>query len=92
MDPDLKPVLERIAEALERLAPPPPPPADFAAARLFRHDPASGAFVAAPDYLLPLEALMGVDRQKARFLENLQRFARVLPEPAPASTRQGPSR
>jgi len=79
MDPELKPVLERIAEALERLAPPPPPPASFEAARLFRHDPASGGFVAAPDYPLALDSLVGVDRQKARFLENLERFAKRLP-------------
>jgi len=79
MDPDLKPVLERIAQALERLAPPLPPPADFGLARLFRHDPAAGAFVPAPDYPLPLDALMGVDRQKTRFLENLERFAQGLP-------------
>ena len=79
MDPDLKPALERIAAALERLAPPPPPPPGFEAARLFRHDPVAGAFVTAPDYPLPLEALVGVDRQKARFLENLQRFAQGLP-------------
>ena len=79
MDPDLKPALLRIAEALERLAPPPPPPASFEAARLYRHDPAKGDFVAAPDYPLPLDALVGVDRQKARFLENLERFAQGLP-------------
>jgi predicted AAA+ superfamily ATPase len=79
MDTDLKPVLDRIAEALERLAPPPPAVADFSAARLFRHDPGSGAFHAAPDYPLPLDSLIGVDRQKARFLENLERFARALP-------------
>src|SRR5207245_2125014 len=52
---------------------------DFAAARLFRHDPASGGFHAAPDYPLPLESLVGVDRQKGRFLENLVRFAGGLP-------------
>jgi predicted AAA+ superfamily ATPase len=79
MDPELKPVLERIAEALERLAPPPPPPASFDAARLFRHDPASGDFVPAPDYPLSLDSLVGVERQKARFLENLERFAARLP-------------
>jgi predicted AAA+ superfamily ATPase len=79
MDPELKPVLERIAEALERLAPPPPPPVSFDAARLFRHDPASGAFVAAPDYPLSLDSLVGVERQKARFVENLERFAGQLP-------------
>jgi predicted AAA+ superfamily ATPase len=79
MDPELKPVLERIAQALERLAPPPPPPASFDAARLFRHEPDTGAFVAAPDYPLSLDSLVGVERQKARFVENLERFAGQLP-------------
>jgi hypothetical protein len=79
MDAELKPLLERIAEALERLAPSPAPTPDFAAARLFRHDPETGGFHPAPDYPLPLESLVGVDRQKDRFLENLQRFAAGLP-------------
>jgi len=79
MNADLKPLLDRIAEALERLAPPPPVDPDFAAARLFRHAPDTGAFHPAPDYPLALDSLVGVDRQKARFLENLQRFARGLP-------------
>jgi predicted AAA+ superfamily ATPase len=79
MDAELKPVLTRIAEALERLAPPAPAPPAFDAARLFRHDPATGGFHPAPDYPLPLDRLVGVDRQKARVLENLQRFARGLP-------------
>jgi predicted AAA+ superfamily ATPase len=75
----LEPVLARIADALERLAPPRAVEPDFAAARLFRHDPANGAFHPAPDYPLPLEALVGVDRQKERFVENLRRFAAGLP-------------
>jgi len=79
MDPELKPLLARIAEALERLAPPAERAPDFAASRLFRHDPATGSFHPAPDYPLALESLVGVDRQKARFLENLERFARGLP-------------
>jgi predicted AAA+ superfamily ATPase len=79
MDADLKPVLTRIAEALERIAPPAPAAVSFDGARLFRHDPATGAFHPAPDYPLPLESLVGVERQKDRFLENLQRFARGLP-------------
>ncbi|MBX3483983.1 ATP-binding protein [Phenylobacterium sp.] len=79
MDADLKPVLTRIAEALERLAPPAPAAARFDGARLFRHDPATGAFHPAPDYPLALESLVGVERQKDRFLENLQRFAAGLP-------------
>jgi len=73
------PLLIRIAEALERLAPPPAAAVSFEGARLFRHDPRSGAFHSAPDYPLPLESLVGVERQKQRFVENLRRFARGLP-------------
>jgi predicted AAA+ superfamily ATPase len=73
------PLLARIADALERLAPPPPPAPDFGAARLFRHEPRDGAFVPAPDYPLSLDSLVGIDRQKTRFVENLRRFAVGLP-------------
>ncbi|NBB15029.1 DUF815 domain-containing protein [Caulobacter sp. SLTY] len=76
---DLTPLLSRIADALERLAPAAPAEPDFGAAKLFRHDPARAAFLPAPDYPLPLDLLVGVDRQKARFVENLDRFARGLP-------------
>lgn len=79
MDRDLTPLLTRIAEALERLAPPAPVAADFGGARLFRHDPQNGAFHPAPDYPLGLDSLVGVDRQKTRFMENLERFARGAP-------------
>lgn len=79
MERDATPLLTRIAEALERLAPPPRAAADFTGARLFRHDPATGAFHPAPDYPLVLDSLVGVERQKARFVENLDRFARGLP-------------
>jgi hypothetical protein len=79
MTHELEPVLARIAEALERLAPARPVAPDFAAASLFRHDPATGGFHPAPDYALPLEVLVGVDRQKQRFVENLQRFAGGAP-------------
>ncbi|WP_304187450.1 ATP-binding protein [Phenylobacterium aquaticum] len=79
MEHPLKPVLDRIADALERLAPAPPPPPSFGEALLFRHDPATGGFVAAPDYPLPLDALVGVERQKGQFLKNLQRFAEGRP-------------
>ncbi len=79
MESDQTPLLTRIAEALERLAPPPRAAADFAGARLFRHEPANGAFHPAPDYPLELASLVGVDRQKARFVGNLERFAKALP-------------
>ncbi|THD70339.1 ATP-binding protein [Phenylobacterium sp.] len=79
MTHELEPILSRIAEALERLAPAKPAEPAFADARLFRHDPATGGFHPAPDYPLPLAALVGVERQKDRFVENLQRFAAGLP-------------
>ncbi|UTP38136.1 ATP-binding protein [Phenylobacterium sp. LH3H17] len=79
MDDALKPVLERIADALERLAPPAGVPPVFDQARLFRHDPGANAFHPAPDYPLPLDALVGVERQKERFVQNLERFAAGLP-------------
>ncbi|MDO8295792.1 MAG: ATP-binding protein [Caulobacter sp.] len=79
MDEKTQALLTRIAEALERLAPPAGPEPDFTAARLFRHDPAAQAFLPAPDYPLPLDLLIGVDGQKARFVENLRRFAAGLP-------------
>ena len=79
MTPDVAACLARIAAALERLAPPPPAAPDFTAARLFRYDAGPGAFTPAPDYGLPLDLLVGVERQKARFVENLTRFAGGLP-------------
>lgn len=79
MENDLKPLLSRIAEALERLAPPAPAAMCFEDGPLFRHDPQTDAFHPAPDYPMPLDALVGVDVQKARFVENLRRFAAGLP-------------
>jgi uncharacterized protein len=79
MDDDLKPLLTRIADALERLAPAKAAAPDFAGARLFRHDPASDGFAPAPDFGLAIDLLVGVERQKLRFGENLRRFAAGLP-------------
>jgi hypothetical protein len=79
MDETPIPALERIAAALERLAPPAPPPADFGGARLFRHDPKAAAFVPAPDYSLALDLLIGIDRQKRLVVEALTRFSARLP-------------
>ena len=76
--PDLD-LLARIAAALERMAPPAPPTPDFGAARLFHFDAATGGFTPAPDYGLALDLLVGIDRQKQRFVENLRRFAIGLP-------------
>ena len=77
-------ILTRIAEALERLAPAPVAAPRFDQARLFRFEPsrqdgAPDRFVAAPDYGLALDLLVGVERQKDQFAQNLSRFAQGLP-------------
>ena len=78
-DAELKSLMGRIAGALERLAPPAAVAPDFTGARLFRHDPATSGFHPAPDYPLPLDALVGVERQRDRVVENLRRFDAGLP-------------
>jgi predicted AAA+ superfamily ATPase len=67
--------LDRIADALERIAPPAAPGIAFDGARLFRHDARTGAYVAAPDHHLPIDLLVGVERQKALVLGTFTRFA-----------------
>ena len=57
MDTEHLALLNRIADALERLAPHKSVDADFSGARLFRHDAQSGVFVPAPDYPLALDLL-----------------------------------
>ena len=79
-DHDLHPTLKRIADALDRLAPPPPPEIDFSAADAF-------VWQADPAWLEPvpkvnrvdLELLKGIDRQTETLLDNTQRFADGLP-------------
>lgn len=79
MKHELEPLLSRIAEALERLAPSRVPEPDFGAGRLFRYETSTQSFHPAPDYGLQLDLLVGVDSQKTRFTENLRRFAEELP-------------
>jgi predicted AAA+ superfamily ATPase len=80
-DPGLLPALERIAAALERLAPPAPPPPDLAAADAFVWHPLPAPRLAPVRRVaaVPIGLLQGVDRQKALLLENTLRFARGLP-------------
>jgi len=73
-------LLRRIAEALERLAPPPPPAPDFDAVEAF-------VWRAERNTLAPvkrvnrvdLSLLRGVDRVRDLLVENTERFARGLP-------------
>jgi hypothetical protein len=76
--PDLLPALLRIAEALERLAPPPPPRPDLAAADAFVwHPQPQPALLAVPRVAaVGIDLLQGVERQKAMLLDNTLRFAR----------------
>lgn len=72
--------LKRIADALERLAPPPPQAPDFDAAQAF-------VWHVEPDRLEPvpqvsgvaLRLLVGVDRSRDTLLDNTLQFARGLP-------------
>ncbi len=79
MSDEIEPLLSRIADALERLAPAPAPGPDFGAARLYRYEPGRQTFMPAPDFGLALDLLVGVESQKTRFVQNLIRFARGLP-------------
>jgi predicted AAA+ superfamily ATPase len=73
-------VLLRIAEALERLAPPSPPQPDFAVAEAFVWRAASGEFQPVPRVnRVALELLHGIERQRELLLSNTERFARGLP-------------
>src|SRR6056297_1705132 len=72
--------LDRIAAALERMAPAPPPAPDFDAADAFM-------WHVAPDRLDPVETvsgvamdlLLGIDRARDTLLANTKQFARGLP-------------
>src|SRR6201994_3272467 len=76
----MTPLITRIAEALERLAPPPPAPVDLTAADAFVWHPS-------PAHLAPVRKVSraaiglrkGVDRQRDILSENTLRFARGLP-------------
>ncbi|MBK8771628.1 MAG: ATP-binding protein [Rhizobiales bacterium] len=73
-------ILERIAEALERLAPSPPPPADVAAHEAFvwrAHPPGLDAVAKVNRVDLPL--LRGIDLTRDQLLENTRRFAKGYP-------------
>jgi predicted AAA+ superfamily ATPase len=78
--PDLAPLLARIADALERLAPAPAPRPDIGAADAFVWQPNPGTLSPVPKVnAVPLTLLQGVERQRDQLLENTRRFARGLP-------------
>jgi predicted AAA+ superfamily ATPase len=73
-------LLERLAAALERLAPPAPTDADFAAAEAFIWQASPPAFIPVPQVnRQPLALLKGIELAADQLLENTRRFAAGLP-------------
>ncbi len=79
-DSDFKDRLDRIAAALERLAPPSTPVNDLDAADAFVWQPDGDRLQPVPSVSrVPLGLLRGIDRVRDILLDNTQRFANGLP-------------
>ncbi len=73
-------VFERIANALERLAPPHPRPPDFAIADAYIWYPSGRTLAPVPRVnRVDMSLLKGIDRMRDILVENTERFARGLP-------------
>lgn len=78
-DRDLLARLERIAEALDRIAPAPAGLVDFAAAEAFVWHPTGGLAAVERVNRIDIGLLKGIDRVRDILVENTERFARGLP-------------
>ncbi len=79
-DKDISALLSRIADALERLAPPPPEPPDLDSADAFTWQAEQDRLVpVAHVSRVPMALLRGIDLQVDILLGNTQRFANGLP-------------
>ena len=79
-EPDLRAPLERIAAALDRLAPPPAPETAIDAADAFVWSPRAGRLHPVPRVSrVSLDLLRGIDRVRDILLGNTRRFAAGLP-------------
>lgn len=75
-----RPLLERIADALERLSPPPLRAVSFDAADAFIWQADSNRFEPVPEVSrVPLKLLKGIDRTAGILLDNTRRFAAGFP-------------
>ncbi len=73
-------VFERIANALERLAPPHPRPPDFTIADAYIWYPSGRTLAPVPRVnRVDMSLLKGIDRMRDILVENTERFARGLP-------------
>jgi predicted AAA+ superfamily ATPase len=73
-------VLQRIASALERLAPPPPRTPDFTTADAYIWSPPGRTLTPVPRInRVEMSLLKGIDRLRDILVENTERFARGLP-------------
>jgi predicted AAA+ superfamily ATPase len=80
MEADAIRLLARIADALDRLAPPPSASADLAAADAFVwHADPDGLEPVAQVNRVDLDLLKGIEQQRALLLDNTRRFATGLP-------------
>jgi uncharacterized protein len=77
--PDLLARLERIADALERLAPPAPKPVEPDSAEAFVWHPDGDLAPVAAVNRIDIGLLKGIDRLRDTLVENTERFARGLP-------------
>ncbi len=69
--------LQRLADAVERIAPPKAPPIDFEAAEAFVWQSVPETFIPVPAVnRQPLSLLKGIERASDQLLENTARFAR----------------
>ena len=80
LDPTLEPPLRRIADALDRIAPPAPADADLAAADAFVWHAEGDVLKAVPDVnYVDYALLKGIDRVRDILMENTLRFADSVP-------------
>ncbi len=78
--PELEPLIRRVADALDRLAPPAPPAPALDAAEAFVWHADGGWLEPVPEVSrLDLDLLIGLDRSRETLIENTRRFAKGLP-------------
>ena len=78
--PDALAVLRRLADALDRIAPPPPAPADLASADAFVWSSQGRRLVPVPKVnRVEMALLRGIDRVRDILVDNTERFAKGFP-------------